>query len=159
SPCQAHAVYGEAAFLDRRRQMEASQQGEGAWVHGIATELVAGESGAIDHAHAAAGTRKHRRGYRACGSSADYKRIKHGSLVDTTDDKSAVLRAKAEAIAQRSFERRGTAFIRHEVQIARRIRVALVDGRRQKAAPQGENRCNETRGAARALGMADHGFD
>src|ERR1700694_3417625 len=71
-------------------------------------------------------------------------------------DDRAVLRSEAQAIAQRGLHLGSAALVGDDVEIARRIRVALIDRRREESARQGERRGDDAGRAARALRMANH---
>src|SRR2546427_1885440 len=73
-----------------------------------------------------------------------------------SNDDRAVLRSKAETIAERRVDVAASALVGNEVEIAGRIGIALVDCRRQIAARQRERRGDHAGGAARALRMPDH---
>src|SRR5688572_29225003 len=73
-----------------------------------------------------------------------------------TEHDGAVLRAEAEAIAERRVDLDAAADVGDEVEIALRIGIAVIDRRRQEAVAQRQRRGDDAGGAARALRVADH---
>src|SRR5687768_4530526 len=70
-----------------------------------------------------------------------------------------VLRPESQTVAERRLDAGRAALIGDEIEVARRIRIAKVDGGRQEASIDGQRRRHETGRAAGALGMADHRLD
>src|SRR5436309_14466867 len=86
----------------------------------------------------------------------DYPITRLPDLLCSTNDDRAVLGAEPKTVAQRGLDLGGAALIRNDVEIARRIGIVLIDGRREESARQRQRGGPDTCGGARALGMADH---
>src|SRR6266540_4039454 len=75
----------------------------------------------------------------------------------SANDQRAVLRAEAETVvAQRCLDFRRSSLVGNDVQIARRIGFALIDGRWQEATRDRERGGHDAGRAAGTLRMADH---
>src|SRR5215472_5684466 len=81
------------------------------------------------------------------------------STSGSPNDDDAVLRSEPEAVAHRRADVGPAPFVGNEIEIARRIGLAMVDGRRQKAARHRERARDDAGGAAGALRMTDHRLD
>src|SRR5256885_9434538 len=78
------------------------------------------------------------------------------SDVHPSKDNRTVLRSEAEAIAQRGLDLDRTAAVGNEIEIARRVGVALVDRRRKEPARHGQRRSDNACCPAGALRVANH---
>ena len=75
---QPHALDAQAALVDARREFQRLQARERARVDRVAAQFVARKDGAIDDAHARAGTRQKRAGDRSRRPGADNQKSSIG---------------------------------------------------------------------------------